>query len=118
MNARMCRVSHLMIIISSTGETEEFVNMLSCHFYLSDFFPHRVYPLKTVLQMKVPNGQDACELHAVKGDRCVTKAGRLLTNGRCHGNTATSQGHDLLVGGLPRWQQDVKDWEQIYFVQL
>lgn len=73
------------------------------------------------LQLKDPAGPYASELHVVEvcwSDRCVTKAVRLLANCRCHWNKATSQRHDLLVGGLLRRQQDVKDWEQIYFVQL
>lgn len=59
-----------------------------------------------------------CRVHAVKGvnkgecvclrGRCVKEAARILADLGCHGQGATSQGHDLSAVGLLRGQEGDK----------
>lgn len=119
----LCSTYNHHYIINWWNDVTVCKHFLCCNLYLYDSpSPPPMFALQRhELQLKDPAGPYARELHVVEvcwSDRCVTKAVRLLANCRCHGNKATSQRHDLLVGGLLRRQQDVKDWEQIYFVQL
>lgn len=124
----MCCAQHMIIIM---GKNWWNVVIVCKHFwtvicmfviFFIFYFPH-VYPPTEELSRAICMWA-ACSETSEKKKRCVEvidvspRRVRLLANCRCHGNKATSQGHDLLVGGLLRRQQDVKDWEQIYFVQL